>query len=108
MNFGRLVRAMLAPHHAEDAQLSHGGSATQRLQDFLVFRLRQSMLAEQLMRNLDRLLCGRHGEILFSHIAKRILTFAAALPPAGPPPAPGLCAGKRPARVSAEPCRKWL
>src|SRR5579859_332462 len=41
-----LVGAMLAPHHAEDAQLGDGGRAPQVLEDLLVLLIRDAMLAD--------------------------------------------------------------
>src|SRR5260370_25352753 len=41
----RLVRAMLAPHHAEDAQLGDGRRAAQVLEDLLVLLFRDAVLA---------------------------------------------------------------
>src|SRR5207244_1047182 len=46
-----LVGAVLAPHHAEDAELSVGGFAPQQRNDFPVFIPGQLVLRDQLRSN---------------------------------------------------------
>src|SRR5664280_197966 len=48
VNARRLVGAVLAPHHAEDAQFGERRLAAQRLQDAVVFFRRDSMVAKRL------------------------------------------------------------
>src|SRR5438105_3747273 len=113
VNFGRFVRAVLAPHHAEDSELRQRGRAAQYFQEFLVFLLRKPMFAEQLRSDFNSLLSGRHGGKLYFRTSNKfsslvLATFAGALLPADPPPAPARCAARRPSPVSAEPYRKWL
>ena len=43
----RFVGAVLAPHHAEDAQLGEGRLAAQRLQDALVFFRREAVFPDE-------------------------------------------------------------
>ena len=52
MGAGGFVGAMLAPHHAEDAQLDKGGLAAHQLQDAVIFGVRKPMLADDLRRDL--------------------------------------------------------
>ena len=46
MHAGGLVRAMFGPHHAENAQLDHGGLAAHQFQDARIFGIRKPMLAD--------------------------------------------------------------
>ncbi len=48
-----LVAAMLAPHHAEDAQFSQVGLSAQDLNDALVFFICNVMAGENFRRNFD-------------------------------------------------------
>ena len=52
------VRAMLAPHHAEHAQLGIGWLASQQRDDFLVLVRRQLMLRDELRGNVHRARAG--------------------------------------------------
>jgi hypothetical protein len=53
MNLRTLVAAMLAPHHAEDAQFSQVGLSAQDLNDALVLFIRNVMAGENFRRNFD-------------------------------------------------------
>ena len=65
------VGAVLAPHHAEDAEFGQGGLASaQKLADFLVFVERESVLPDG-FRGKGRGQRGRHGGVLLSHFEPR-------------------------------------
>src|SRR6185437_7478560 len=51
MGAGGLVGAMLAPHHAEDAQLHHAGLAAHQPQDAIIFGFRKPVLADDFRRD---------------------------------------------------------
>ena len=51
MGAGGFVGAMLAPHHAEDAQLDHAGLAAHQPQDAVIFGVRKPVLADDLRRD---------------------------------------------------------
>src|SRR5919201_5560815 len=57
-----LVGAVLAPHHAEDAQLSEARFAPKQALDFLVFLGREAVLLDYLRGNSWDALKGRHIE----------------------------------------------
>ena len=64
----RLVGAVFAPHHAEDAQLGDGRLASaEQLFDLLVFFRREAVLLDQFRGDGSRSE-GDHGEVLLSHV----------------------------------------
>src|ERR1700685_126352 len=67
MHAGRFVRAVFAPHHAEDAQLSDGGLASaEKLFNLFVFFRREAVFVDDFWS--DGKSGGRgHEEILLSH-----------------------------------------
>ena len=68
MHARRFIRTMLAPHHAENAQLSKPRLAPQRgLDPFILFR-RNAVLGDDLRRNGGSLCGSGHGVFLFSHL----------------------------------------
>src|SRR5260221_3151004 len=70
MHAGRLVGAMLAPHHAEDTQLGHSGLAPpEKLLDLLVFFRRKAVLPDEL-RSDGKSRGSGHGETLLSHLGR--------------------------------------
>src|SRR5207253_9992571 len=77
VNFGRFVRAVLAPHHAEDSELRQRGRAAQCFQDFLVFLLRKPMFAEQLRSDFNSLLSGRHGGKFYFRTSNKFFSLGA-------------------------------
>src|SRR5579859_4925126 len=65
----RFVRAMLAPHHAEDAQFGERGlPASEKLLDLLVLVRRQAVLAEHFGRKSGSQR-GSHGKSLYCRIS---------------------------------------
>jgi hypothetical protein len=63
----RFIRAVLAPHHAEDAEFGECRLAlAEKLLDLLVFFGREAVLPESLRRK-GRGQRGSHGELLLSH-----------------------------------------
>jgi hypothetical protein len=67
MHARRFVGAVLAPHHAEDAEFSEGRFApTKKLPDFLVFFGGKTVLVYGLRRDSGSHRSG-HGEVLLSH-----------------------------------------
>src|SRR3954454_3531966 len=67
MNARRFIRAVLAPHHAEDAEFGQGRLAAEPFQNALVLVLRQTVVLNTLGR--DGSLFRFHKELLFSHVA---------------------------------------
>src|SRR5215471_2160035 len=66
----RLVRAVLAPHHAEDAEFGEGRLASaQKLADFFVFIERESVLPDD-FRGKSRGQRGRHEWNLYCRILR--------------------------------------
>ena len=69
MNPRRLVGAMLAPHHAEDAEFGAGGlAAAQQLLDLFVFFGRQAVFPDDLRRNGGNRGGGHARDVLLSHL----------------------------------------
>src|ERR1700690_2218156 len=70
MHAGRFVGAVLAPHHAEDAQLGDGGLTTsKKLFNLLVFFRRKAVLLDDLWSN-GKSRGGGHEETLLSHLER--------------------------------------
>ena len=70
MHARRFVGAVLAPHHAEDAQLGDGRLApAEKLFDFLVFFRREAVLADDFWSDGKSGNRG-HGETLLSHLPR--------------------------------------
>src|SRR5579864_2897294 len=70
MHARRFVGAVLAPHHAENAQLGDGGlTSAEKFFDLLVFFRREAVLADDFWSD-GKSGGGGHGEILLSHLER--------------------------------------
>src|ERR1022692_594788 len=70
MYAGRLVGAVLAPHHAENAEFGDSGlTSAEKLFDLLVLFGREAVLPDDL-RSDDKSRGSGHGEILLSHLGR--------------------------------------
>jgi hypothetical protein len=72
MDARRFVGAMLAPHHAEDAEFGKRGlTLSEKVLDLFVLVGSESVLPEGFRRN-GRGYGDGHGETLLSHLAGRL------------------------------------
>src|SRR5579863_10230645 len=71
MHARRFVRAVLTPHHAENAEFGDGRLASaEKLFDLLVFFRRKAVLANNFWSDGKCGGCG-HEEILLSHLGRK-------------------------------------
>src|SRR2546423_15721736 len=70
MHLARLVRAVLAPHHAENAHLRYIRLATQNLLHARVFFARQAVLRRDFRRYLDFSECRGHSLVLYEEASR--------------------------------------
>ena len=66
MHFARFVRAVLAPHHAEDAQLRDVRIAPEDFLNARIFFARYAMLRRDFRRHFDFGLCCCHLPLTFN------------------------------------------
>jgi len=69
MDLAGFVRAVLAPHHAENAQLGYVGIAPEDLLRARIFRSRQAMLRGNFRRNFNFRACRR--QFFYLEITRR-------------------------------------